>query len=230
MDIMSKAWGNIISQGADQFGIRIDTDQLRLFRDHANHLLKWNRKINLTTITDTTEMAVKHYIDSIAVLKWLPASCSLIDIGTGAGFPGIPLKIIRPDIAVSLIDASRKKINFLKDVVRQLKLENTNAYHLRIEDIRQTPLKEMSFDVVISRAFSSLDDFLRLSFPLLKPEGMIVAMKGPDISNECKTLNESPYIDIYGEKIHVKDLDIQTVQYNLPYSGDGRSVVIIRKS
>lgn len=229
MDIRTKEWGDIVVEGAQCFGILIDSEQLGLLRDHASELVKWNRKINLTTITDSKEMALKHYVDAIAVLKWLPLSCNLIDIGTGGGFPGIPIGIIRPELSITLIDASRKKINFLKDVIRRFKLENMTAHQIRVEDMRHQLSNSMCFDVGVSRAFSSLSDFIRLTLPLLKPEGRLIAMKGADVSHELEELNNLSCKDRYGKTICLSDLDIQTFKYRLPQSDDGRSVVIIRR-
>ena len=114
MRIGSPQWAALIVEGAKAFGLALDQKQVSRFAAHASELIKWNKKFNLTTITDPRDMALKHYLDSIAPAKRIPSFSTLLDIGSGGGFPGIPLKIICPNLKLTLIDGSRKKINFLK--------------------------------------------------------------------------------------------------------------------
>jgi 16S rRNA (guanine527-N7)-methyltransferase len=177
----------------------IELSELQMDRmaGHAAELLTWNQKMNLTAIKEPLEVAEKHFFDSIAVTSFLTTETSLADIGSGGGFPGIPLKIMKPELNVILIDASQKKINFLKHVIRRLKLENIDAIHARVETLNSDPAFFKRFDAVISRAFTDLGRFVDLSLPLLHPGGRIYAMKGkhldmeitPDLSTrfECKT-------------------------------------------
>ena len=134
MKIGSKEWQNIIYEGAENLGVRIDWLEIEKFSIHAIELSKWNQKINLTAITDPMEVAVKHFLDAIAPIPDIPPNGSLLDIGSGGGFPGIPLKICLPSVSVTMIDASRKKVNFLKHMIRTLELENIYAFHIRAED------------------------------------------------------------------------------------------------
>jgi 16S rRNA (guanine527-N7)-methyltransferase len=177
--------------------IKLSELQMDRMAGHAEELLTWNQKMNLTAIKEPFEVAEKHFFDSIAVSSFLANETSLADIGSGGGFPGIPLKIMKPELNIILIDASRKKINFLKHVIRRLKLENIEAIHTRVEDLKSDKAFPNRFDAVISRAFTDLGRFVDLSLPLLHPGGRIYAMKGkhldmeitPDLSGrfECKT-------------------------------------------
>ena len=174
MKIGSSAWKKIIQAGAGSLGIDVDLPQIDQFARYADELMKWNRKINLTAITDAEALAIKHFLDSIAPAALIPPCASLLDIGSGAGFPGIPLKIVRPDLKVTLIDAVRKKVNFQKHVIRTLALENIGAHQVRAEQFSP----ETPFDVVITRALSTLTEFVKLALPLLTEDGVMLSLKG----------------------------------------------------
>ena len=178
MEIGSPDWENLIIDGAKAFQIRVDKQMVRQFSLHARDLLKWNQKINLTTITDPGEIALKHFLDSIVPTRWIPLSATLLDIGSGGGFPGIPLKVLIPSLAVTLIDGSRKKISFLKHSIRTLQLENIDARQVRAEELTKDAHVASRFDVIISRALSSLAEFVRLALTLLADRGIIIALKG----------------------------------------------------
>ncbi len=177
--------------------IKLSELQMNRMAGHAAELMIWNQKFNLTAIKEPFEVAEKHFFDSIAAASFLEGEKTLADIGSGGGFPGIPLKIIRPEIKIIMIDASQKKINFLKHVIRILKLENIDAVHARVENLKSDKAFFQCFDAVISRAFTDLERFANLSWPLLNRMGRIYAMKGkhlemeitPAISSrfECKT-------------------------------------------
>ena len=158
---------------------------------HARELVQWNRKKNLTAILEPDEIAVKHFIDSLYPACWIPDNAAVIDIGTGGGFPGIPLKIVNPSLSLTLVDASRKKINFVKHVIRTLALENIQAIHTRIEDLAEEPDYRHSFDIAISRAFTELKRFCSLASPLLRPNGKLIAMKGRNVQSELDTISAS---------------------------------------
>ena len=153
MQIGSKKWQNLIYEGAKNLDIQIDKRKIEKFAIHALELMKWNQKTNLTAITDPFEVAIKHFLDSIVPVKIIPSNASLLDIGSGGGFPGIPLKIILPSLSVTLIDASRKKVSFLKHIIRILELKNIDALHIRAEEFANEPGVAKKFDVIISRAF-----------------------------------------------------------------------------
>ncbi|MDO8527757.1 MAG: 16S rRNA (guanine(527)-N(7))-methyltransferase RsmG [Deltaproteobacteria bacterium] len=149
------------------------------FKTYLELLLKWNKVYNLTAITDPKEVQIKHFEDSLSALPFLPKTGRILDIGTGGGFPGVPLKIARPDLEVVLLDAVRKKITFCEAAIRELGLKGIKAIHGRVEDenqIRQLGL----FDVIITRATFSLPEFLTLALPYSSPTTLAIAMKGRD--------------------------------------------------
>ena len=150
-------------------------------------LLHWNEIHNLTAITDSQEIAIKHFEDSLVPLPFLPESGRLLDIGTGAGFPGIPLKIERSDLEVVLLDSRHKKIDFCNIVIQELGLENIEALHGRAED-RSVQKKLGFFDIVISRATFPLDKFLKVSLPFSKENGILIAMRGREWEKELKEI------------------------------------------
>ena len=135
--IGSDAWIDLLVQGADRLGHSLSPDQARQMALHVQLLLEWNQRTNLTAITDPVHVAVKHCLDAIAPLHLLPEEGALLDIGTGGGFPGIPLKIMRPDLDMTLIDSVRKKISFVNHVIRQLHLPRIEALHVRAQTLAE---------------------------------------------------------------------------------------------
>ncbi len=213
MELHSKKWQTLLIDGAHELEIRINHQQAHQFVIYAQELVKWNKKINLTTITDPFEIAVKHFIDSIAPATKIKKGASLIDIGSGGGFPGIPLKLVMPSLSVILIDASRKKVSFLKQIIRILQLRDIDAIHIRAEDMADDPVFKKRFDIAVSRAFSRLDHFFDLSFPLIKPGGTMIAMKGKRVKQETRAFTGTT--------------DPILINYNLPFLKAGRSMVIL---
>ena len=165
MEIGSREWQSFIIDGARQLGIELDEGVSASFSIHASELIKWNLKINLTSITHPRDIAIKHFLDSLAPAQFIPGEGRLLDIGSGGGFPGIPLKILKPSLSVLLIDGVRKKVNFLKHVLRTLRLENTKAFQIRAENLLQEPEFAYPFDVIISRALSDLTPFVKKALP-----------------------------------------------------------------
>lgn len=152
-----------------------EADQLKLI-DYIEQLHKWNLVHNLTAVREPLEMVKRHLLDSLVLLPYL-SNQSVLDVGTGAGLPGIPLAICRPDCSWVLLDSNQKKINFVQHMVLSLALNNVTAVCARVEAYRPESL----FDLVVSRAFSSLAEFIKVGGPLCKTEGRLVAMKGADI-------------------------------------------------
>jgi 16S rRNA (guanine527-N7)-methyltransferase len=237
MRIGSDKWKRFIRNGAEEFGISLEPEQIDLFVVHAVELVKWNRKINLTAIADPLEIAVKHFLDSTAPAGLIPPDSTLLDVGSGGGFPGIPLKILFPSLSVTLIDASRKKVNFLKYLIRTLKLEGIQALHVRAEDLADVKSKipfgqdsafEDEFDVVICRAVTSLNGFALMAFPLLNRGGFIIALKGKVTEAEIESvrllLEKTPGVTGIGDR----QFSFDVKKYTLPYLGSERSIVIIK--
>ena len=229
MKIGSKKWRDLLYEGARKLDIQIDKRTIDKFATHALELLKWNQKTNLTAITDPVEVAVKHFLDSIVPVKIIPHRASLLDIGSGGGFPGIPLKLSLPHLSVTLIDASRKKVSFLKHMIRMLELENIKALHIRSEAFAKAPGVAKSFEVVISRALSSMTSFALTALPFLKKDGVIIAMRG-NVSNHDIQLLRSSFNKKH-DMLMDKDIDefeINVKRYSLPYLESNRSVVSLK--
>ncbi|MBU0987662.1 MAG: 16S rRNA (guanine(527)-N(7))-methyltransferase RsmG [Proteobacteria bacterium] len=228
MEIGSKKWKQLIVDGAKNFNIQIDRNQVEQFAVHALELLKWNQKTNLTAITAPAEVAIKHFLDSIIAGNMIDPNDRLLDIGSGGGFPGIPLKIMTPSLSVTLIDASRKKVSFLKHVIRTLKLEKTEARHVRAEDFAKDREIQNRFEVIISRALTSIKDFVLLAAPLLTADGTIIALKGPEMNQELEAVrrrsDQNPtVVEISGIQFL---LNMKT--YSLPYLELQRTLVSLR--
>ena len=166
----------------------IPQETVAKFELYYQELLEWNARINLTAITAPADAAIKHFLDSVLVMKYIPLAGMLIDIGSGAGFPGIPLKIMNPHLSVVLVEAVRKKANFLKQMIRLLKLADIEVYNGRIEEFYRHGV----FDFAVSRAFSELVLFCRLASPLIKPGGTLLAMKGGDTKELAVALETLP--------------------------------------
>lgn len=189
----------------------------KLFDIYLNELLEWNKKFNLTSITDPEEVRLKHFEDSLSLLKAYPLTTqTLADIGTGAGFPGIPLKIVCPDIKLTLIEATRKKTEFLKHIVKVLDLKDVEIIWSRAEDI-----KNRQFDVAVARAVAKLDKLVKWCLPLVKPGGVFVAMKGPEVEKELG--QAQTIIKKLGGKFP------ETKKISLPNSTIKRSLILVKK-
>jgi len=233
MNINSNEWKALLLSLCQTFHICIDPPQADQVAMFASELLAWNQKTNLTAITDPAEVAEKHMLDSLIPGKYiasvLPArGLSLLDIGSGGGFPGIPLKIFMPEIRVTMVDSVRKKVNFLKYAILTLKLDGIDAIHARVEDLAGQAGFAGKFDVVISRAFTALDRFVMLAAPFIKPDGIIIAMKGKEVQKELdglETMAAGPGIYKIGGQL----LSLHFENYTLPESGGQRSLVIFKK-
>lgn len=219
MEIGSREWQELISDGAQELGIKIDDRVSALFCSHASELINWNRKKNLTAITQPRDIAIKHFLDSLVPAEFIPEGSRLLDIGSGGGFPGIPLKIFKPSLSIHLIDGVRKKVNFLKHAIRTLRLDRSQALHIRAENLHKNPDYLNSFDVIISRALSNLESFVDVALPVLAKGGLIVAMKGKVDQDELEMLRSILNPDRYV---------IATKNYSLPLIQNRRSLITLR--
>ena len=182
-------------------------------------MLRWNRTHNLTAISDPLEGIEKHLVDSLTLLPFINEGASLLDIGSGAGFPGLPLKIARPSISVVSVDSVAKKISFQKHAVRKLKLDCFLAWHGRAENLPTQPFCDAQFDFIVARAFSSIQNLVELALPCLRPEGRIIAMKGPEAEHELA--EAGPWLENNG----VRCLDL--IRLALPASQSVRQLLIL---
>lgn len=177
----------LLLKNARQLNIELNKQQLALFDVYKNELLEWNAKTNLISENSSLEIVTRHFLDSLTALKFIQKTGSrILDIGAGAGFPGIPLKIAQPDLEIYLLEANRKKVSFLKHIIRILKLSGTFVLHDRLENIIQTDLWKENFDIVISRAAFKLSELVAQSDFFLADGGQLIALKGPNVDEEIK--------------------------------------------
>ncbi len=205
----------------EKIDIKFTEEQLNQFYKYMNLLLEWNEKINLTAITDPNEVILKHFIDSLTINKYIKENSTLADVGTGAGFPGIPLKILRPDLKITLVDSLNKRINFLNEVINKLNLVNIEIVHSRIEDFGKDKKYRESFDFVTARAVANLAVLSEYLLPIAKVGGQCVCMKGSSVEEELS--NGKNAIKVLGGKIKIID------EFVLPDSDMSRNVIIIDK-
>ncbi|AJE04752.1 16S rRNA (guanine(527)-N(7))-methyltransferase RsmG [Geobacter pickeringii] len=208
---------NLLVWGAEQLGVHLDPHQLGAFGRFADELKKWNRKINLTAIKGDEEIALKHFVDSLACCRMVGARGRLLDLGSGGGFPVIPLKIVRPHLDAVSVDAVEKKIIFQRHVGRLLGLHGFEALHARGEELAGRYAGH--FDWIVSRAFADLPTFVRMALPCLAPDGRIVAMKGKEGRAEAETAR--PALTELGVAI------VELQEFTLPLAGDGRSLIVL---
>lgn len=203
-------------------GFPLSTGQLKSFSTYADLLLEWNQKMNLTAITDPFDVAVKHFADSLYGLHFINENASIIDVGTGAGFPGIPLKIARPSLSLTLLDSLNKRLTFLDTVVSQLNLTKTQTVHSRAEDgaTIKSPLRE-AFDVSVSRAVSQLNVLAEYCLPYVKVGGVFLAYKGGDVTAELSQAENA--ISLLGGKV------AEVYSYTIAKTDITHSIVVISK-
>jgi 16S rRNA (guanine527-N7)-methyltransferase len=170
---------DLLIKGAQELGVELDGVQVERFFVYLAELQKWNKKINLTSIDGEREIVVRHFLDSLTLLEALNDGEEVLDMGTGGGFPGLALKIARPALKITLMDKVDKKVVFLRHIIRTLELEGVRVVSGRADDVEIIGEFAASFDVIVSRAFSSLEEFLSLSLPYIRPGGRIIAVKGP---------------------------------------------------
>jgi len=193
-------------------------DKNTLYQIYLSELLEWNQKFNLTSITDPAAIQIKHFEDSLTILKVVDLKDQrVVDVGSGAGFPGIPLKIERPEIKLTLVEATCKKINFLKALVKKLGLTDIEIIWDRAEKINQDPKYKGKFDLALARAVAKLDKLVGYCLPFLKPGGIFIAQKGPGVDAEIADAQKNLGIKIK----EIKKLTLS--------NGDQRSLVLIKK-
>lgn len=215
---------HFMQEAFNGFWIQPTNAQYQQFARYYEYLVQVNQRMNLTRITDPKDVAVKHFFDSITVFQpeVFPNGVSLVDIGTGAGFPGVPLAIMRPDLKIVLVDSLNKRTRFLLDLVDLLELNSVQVVHSRAEEFARDPRYREQFDFVLARAVASLNILVEYCLPVVKLGGAFLAMKGPRAQEEVESSRTAIKI-LGGDKI-----DIQLNQ--LPLTGESRVIVRVNKS
>ena len=208
-------------QKLNEFDIKINDEQIKSFEKYMNLLLEWNEKINLTAITQPEEVKLKHFVDSLTVLKYINDDDKVIDIGTGAGFPGIPLKIMNENTKITLLDSLNKRINFLNIVIETLNLRNIQAIHGRAEEIARNKLYREKYDVAVSRAVANLSTLTEYMLPFVKIGGKCICMKGANVNEELERA-QNAIKELGGE---IEKID----NFFLSDNDNERNIIIIKK-
>lgn len=216
-----KNYNEFLKNTANDYKISLDDNMLQRFEKYSELLVEWNQKMNLTAITEPEEIAIKHFLDSLLLLCAfdIKKGDSVIDVGTGAGFPGVPIKIARPDLNLTLLDSLNKRLVFLDNLMKNLNLD-ANLVHLRAEDGSRKEEFREKFSIATSRAVAALPALLEYCMPYVKVGGVFIAMKGPLIDEEIE--NSQNAIDTLGGKIE----DIK--KFVLP-DNSTRNILIIKK-
>ena len=210
-----------MSKKSKILGVRFSVEQMDKFYKYMNLLIEWNEKINLTAIIEPNEIILKHFIDSITILKDIKDNSTVVDVGTGAGFPGIPLSIMNPTLKITLVDSLNKRLIFLQEVINELDLKNVELVHARAEEFGRNKKYREKFDIATSRAVANLATLSEYLLPLVKINGKAISMKAGNASQE-----------IEGAKKAIKTLggNINNIEeFNLPQSDIGRTIIIIDK-
>ena len=212
-----------LKRAALELKIELTDNQIQQFIQYYELLIEWNSFMNLTAITDYQEVLMKHFIDSITILQYFheKKDFKLIDIGTGAGFPGIPIKIMCPDAKITLLDSLDKRIKFLNEVISKLGLKKIEAIHGRAEDIARKDIYREKFDYAVSRAVANLASLSEYSLPFVKMNGQFISYKSEDIDEEVMSAKKAIYL--LGGKLE------EIVSFTLPESNIIRKFCIIEK-
>lgn len=205
----------------NKINVKLSEKEVNKLYLYMKEVLEWNEKINLTAITNEEDFVLKHFVDSLTVLKYINSGDKVIDIGTGAGFPGIPLKIANDKIEVTLMDSLNKRILFLNNVIQKLELKNIQAIHSRAEELGRNVKYREKFDVVVSRAVANLSTLVEYMLPFVKVGGKCICMKGANVREELKEA-ENAINELGGEVIQVENL-------MLPNSDYERNIIVIEK-
>lgn len=206
-------------------GIELTSTQINQFKRYYELLIEWNKKINLTAITQEEEVYLKHFYDSLMALWLSPIedkSLTLCDIGAGAGFPSIPMKIVYPQLDITIVDSLNKRIQFLNILIDELQLENVTAIHARAEEVGQDKRYREHFDIVTARAVAALNVLGEYCLPLVKKGGYFIALKGQRAQEEIEEATKA--IQVLGAKLE----EVKTE--NLPTENSERTIITIRKT
>ena len=210
-----------VKQKAQEIGYNLQEEQLEQFFTYKELLIEKKKKMNLTAIEQEEDIITKHFIDSLSIASYIPDTTKIIDIGTGAGFPGIPLKILKKDLSITLLDSLNKRITFLEEVIRNLSLENIQAVHARAEELAHKEEYREQYDIAVSRAVAPMHTLLEYMLPYVKIGGKCICMKGPNLQEESKDLQNC--LETLGGKIE------KIEEIVLPETEIKRNIMLIKK-
>ncbi len=207
----------LLKRGIEDFGIEASEKMLADFQNYKEILVEWNQKMNLTGIEDEKEVFIKHFLDSIsAVTKgYIQNGMSLIDVGTGAGFPGMPLRICLPELKVTLLDSLNKRINFLQEVANQLDIDDIEFIHGRAEDFGKNEDYRECFDIATARAVAGLPALMEFCVPFVKVGGYFVCLKGPNANLELEESKKA--MEVLGIE-YIEKIDIKLPEIDLDHN------------
>jgi len=212
----------LLINSAKRFNVDIDRDMSKKFMMYKDLILDWNNRVNLTAIVDEREIILKHFIDSISIIENFDNDAkSIVDIGTGAGFPGIPIKIVKPDYDITLLDSLNKRVKFLDAVTEDLGLTKIQSIHTRAEDAARDDFLREEFDIATSRAVANMSILCEYALPFVKVGGEFLAFKGPEVEEEIKSANKA-----------IKELggELKDIKYiNIPETDIKHSIIIVSK-
>ena len=207
----------LLINGADELGIELTGHQTELFLDYLDCIKFWNKKINLTGSKDQSHLVINHFLDSISIFPFISENSKLLDIGSGAGFPGIPLKIVMPSLEVTLVDSVEKKVFFMREVIRMLGLQKTHAIFGRAEDIGNGVARGY-FDFVVSRGVGKVEKLLRLGAPYLGEGGKMLLMRGKSGLREWGRIEDQP-----AQRFQL----LESKEFSLPFVKHQRVILVI---
>ncbi len=222
-----------LRQGALQMGLELTEEQLARFQHFSDLLLEWNRHFNLTAIDSPEQVEVRHFLDSLSCLTVLPQltlgegaprlgmPLAAIDVGTGAGFPGLALKVVWPALRLTLLEATGKKVRFLEHAIAELGLRNVVAIHGRAEELAHQPEHRAAYDLTLARAVAPLSPLLELTLPFLRPNGWLLAWKGPAAAAEAIASERA--LAVLGGQLHC------IFPVEVPYLAEDRFIVAVQK-
>jgi|SRR3712207_579548 len=213
----------LLREGLKNYNIDCDDTMLRRFETYREILVDFNKHMNLTGITEQRQVYIKHFLDSVAIFKYgyFSGKLSVIDVGTGAGFPGLPLKIANPDIELTLLDSLNKRINFLKEVGDSIGFYDIDYVHGRAEDIGQNNLYREKFDIATARAVANLPILLELCVPFVRIGGFFICLKGPNVVKELEESENA--INTLGVKL------VEHIEVDLPDEELKHTILVFKK-
>lgn len=214
----------LLKQGLTEMGFEVTDETIDRFMRYKDLLVEKNKVMNLTAITDERDIVIQHFLDSASCLtvKEIPSGSRIIDIGSGAGFPSVPIKLLRPDLHLTLLDSLQKRVRFLEELCERLQLDRIEFVHARAEDAARDPKHREAYDFVVSRAVASLPVLLEYSIPFLKPQAILLCMKGPKLQEELN-LSKNALSALKSKVEEIRTVDV-------PFSDRTHRILIVQKT